>query len=246
MYKKVRRMLIVMLVLILVFSFAGAVMAKGGPPEKVLEKIQVKQEAKTEIKEAREPREAKEAREEAKFQKLEQKIMIKGKELKFDVPPVIKEGRTLIPIRAIANGLGADVEWDSETKTITMSRDGITIILVLDSMEVTVINAEGDEDNFVLEVPAQLISNRTFVPLRFISQALGNRVDYSLENGIIIGEGEGEEGEVDEGLEGDEGAPEDDLDTEEDDEEVDDDEDEESTDDGEDDEEEDEEEITEE
>lgn len=127
-----------------------------------------------------------------KARKVEERLTVKGRNLNFDVPPVIKDGRTLIPVRAISEGLGAKVEWDAATKTITISRGDVTIKLVLGEQEMEV-----NGQIIVLDVPAQAISNRTFVPLRFISVALGEKVAYDDETGdIAIGEEEAaEEGE---------------------------------------------------
>lgn len=119
---------------------------------------------------------------------MEEKVYIQGRKIKFDAPPVIKDNRTLIPVRAITEGLGATVDWDSATKTVTISRDDTVIELTLGSYEV-IVNGEV----YTLDVPAQLKSNRTFVPLRFVSQILNEQVDYNEDTGEIdIGLGDGE------------------------------------------------------
>lgn len=134
---------------------------------------------------------ANEAKNQGQAKKLEERIKVRGMNLKFDVPPVIKEGRTLIPVRAIMNGLGAEVAWNAETKLVTISRDDKVIVLDLEKGEATV-NGEAVE----LDVPAQIISNRTFVPLRFIAQTLGDKVDYDEASGEInIGDEDTEEDE---------------------------------------------------
>ncbi|OEF97490.1 stalk domain-containing protein [Desulfuribacillus alkaliarsenatis] len=111
---------------------------------------------------------------------VQERLFIKGKTLKYDVPPVIREGRTLVPVRAITEGLGAEVQWDQELKKITITKDGKEIILFLDSAEV-IVNGEA----YQLEVPAQLTNNRTLVPLRFVSEILGESVDYEDQTGDI-------------------------------------------------------------
>ncbi|KYH30853.1 copper amine oxidase N-terminal domain-containing protein [Neomoorella mulderi] len=85
---------------------------------------------------------------------------------RFNVPPVIKSSHTLIPVRAITEGLGATVNWDEATIAVTITKNGVTVVLILGSTEVTVNGAKMN-----LDVPALLISNRTFVPLRFLSAA---------------------------------------------------------------------------
>lgn len=108
--------------------------------------------------------------------KMKVHVRLHGQEVQWPVPPVIKEGRTLVPVRALCNGLGATVDWDPETSTITITKGDTVIKLALDSRVFT-INGEVQE----LDVPAQLISNSTFVPLRFVSQALRQQVNYQPE-----------------------------------------------------------------
>jgi hypothetical protein len=131
--------------------------------------------------------------------KLEERIRVRGRYLKYDVPPVIKEGRTLIPVRAIMNGLGAKVDWDKEKKIVTVTRDEKVIILKLDSEEVLV-----NGKTVIIDCPARVMCNRTFVPLRFISQTLGEKVDYDEDTGEIdVGEEEENEEDVDEDVDED-------------------------------------------
>jgi hypothetical protein len=112
---------------------------------------------------------------------LERKqLLVHGKELISDLPPVIKDGRTLIPVRAVVMGLGADIEWDEEERTVTVTKGDVVVVIYLDEYKYEV---NGEE--LVLDVPAQLLGNRTFVPLRFLAEALGERVGYNKENGMI-------------------------------------------------------------
>lgn len=113
------------------------------------------------------------------------KVRFRGREVKWDAPPVIKEGRTLVPVRALSEGLGADVNWDANTKTVTIAKDDTVIVLKLDSSVITVNGKE-----MTLDVPAQLVSNRTFVPIRFITEALNQKVIYNEESNEVDIEGE--------------------------------------------------------
>lgn len=56
-------------------------------------------------------------------------ITLDGRNLSFDVPPQIINERTMVPLRAIFEALGADVDWDQATQTVTSSKDDITIRL---------------------------------------------------------------------------------------------------------------------
>lgn len=102
------------------------------------------------------------------------KIFIDGKEISTDQPPVIQNNRTLVPMRAIFEGLQATVNYDAKTKKITAKRSDTTIVLTLGSKTATINNK-----SVQLEVPAQALNNRTLVPLRFVGEALGDEVHYN-------------------------------------------------------------------
>lgn len=117
------------------------------------------------------------------------KILINKKAVKFDVPPVIKEGRTLIPVRAITEGMGAKVEWDAVKSIVTItSPDGLIIIKLYlaeeDDGKITV-----TQDNVTTVVTTDvrpgIINNRTFVPLRFIAEVFGRHIGYDDDTGQI-------------------------------------------------------------
>jgi len=115
---------------------------------------------------------------------------VKGQHPVFDVPPVIKSGRTLIPVRAIMNGLGAEkVEWNGDEQKVTIIKGDKTIVIYLNSQEVLV-----NDEAVTIDVPAGMIANRVFVPLRFIAQTLGDKVEYDAETGdVTIGDENEEE-----------------------------------------------------
>ncbi len=100
-------------------------------------------------------------------------IVFDGRTVASDVPPVIQRGTTMVPMRVIFEVLGADVEWDSSTQTITAKKAANTIRLTLGSRTATV-----NGRTVSLAEPANLINNRTMVPIRFVSEALGARVEW--------------------------------------------------------------------
>lgn len=109
-------------------------------------------------------------------------IFVKDKDVKFDVPPVIKEGRTLIPLRAIAQSTGAIVQWNSETKEVTITKE---------NPETNISFKIGDDfitingTKTMLDVPAQNLKSRTVVPLRFIVENLALKVNWDAETKTI-------------------------------------------------------------
>lgn len=129
--------------------------------------------------------------------------------MKFDTPPVIKYGRTLIPVRAISEGLGADVKWNGEDKKVIITKDDVEIILNLEDGKAYV-NGEEKE----IDVPAEIMSNRTIVPLRFIAENLGLDVDYDKETETIELEESTEDGTDEEDEIATEGSTEDKSDEE--------------------------------
>ncbi|MBU5426214.1 copper amine oxidase N-terminal domain-containing protein [Tissierella pigra] len=108
------------------------------------------------------------------------KVLLEGQELKFDVPPQIIEGRTLLPLRAIFEALGLEVGWDDATRIITGVAEGKEIILELDSKEVKVNGVDK-----TLDVPAKAINGRTLVPVRFIAESLDMNVVWNQESKTV-------------------------------------------------------------
>lgn len=97
-----------------------------------------------------------------------------------NVAPYLAEGnRTLVPLRFIAETFGAEVDWDDATKTVTIKADDKEIKMVADELEYT-INGESK----YLDVPATITQDRTFVPIRMVSENLGKEVFWY--NGLII------------------------------------------------------------
>lgn len=99
-------------------------------------------------------------------------VILDGKQLSFDVPPTIENGRTLVPLRAIFEALGAEVQWDGATQTVTATKGGTTIKLTVGGQ------AYKNGQPVTLDVPAKIINGRTLVPLRFVSEALGASVKW--------------------------------------------------------------------
>jgi hypothetical protein len=101
-------------------------------------------------------------------------VILKGKVISFDQPPIIIDGRTLVPLRAIFEALGATVDWNGKTQTVTSTRENISVSLTINSKIMT---KNGKE--ITLDVPAQLISDRTLVPVRAIAEAFNCNVNWN-------------------------------------------------------------------
>ena len=98
-------------------------------------------------------------------------VYIDNRPLYLEDRPIIQTERTLASMRGFFEALGAVVGWEPDTRTAVGSRGGITVRVPIDSMAPTV-NGEVR----TISVPAQIINGRTYIPLRFVSEALGDEV----------------------------------------------------------------------
>lgn len=100
-------------------------------------------------------------------------VVLDGRQIIFDVKPTIKSGTTLVPVRAISQALGAMIEWDEDTRTVTIKKDNTIINISIDSKTMYV-----DSNTVTLNHPAVIIGGRTLVPVRAISEAFGCLVGW--------------------------------------------------------------------
>ncbi len=102
------------------------------------------------------------------------------------VPPRIIDGRTLVPIRVISEYLGWHVEWFSETRQVLITKtedqaveEGF-LLLTIDDTEAIV-----DGEPVPLDVPPTIFSDRTLVPVRFVAESFGSKVDWDDERRLV-------------------------------------------------------------
>lgn len=93
--------------------------------------------------------------------------------IETDTPPTIVDGRTLVPVRAIFEAVGATVTWDGDTRTAVGIHGDVTVAIQIDN-STAYVNGEPR----TLDVPAKIINGRTMVPARFISEAMGCDVTW--------------------------------------------------------------------
>lgn len=104
-------------------------------------------------------------------------VFVDGNAVVFDVQPVIINDRTMIPIRKLANAIGIsdnNVMYDDVTRRAVFINGAQTVILTIDNAA-----AQVNGENVMLDSPATIVSDRTLVPLRFISETFGYTVDYN-------------------------------------------------------------------
>lgn len=100
-------------------------------------------------------------------------LFVDGKKLEPDVPPVIVDSRTMVPLRTIFEALDSDVQWNANTRTATATKGTNTVSITIDNTT-AYINGKAN----TLDVPAKLIDGRTMVPVRFVSEALDANVQW--------------------------------------------------------------------
>lgn len=96
-----------------------------------------------------------------------------NKAIVFDVLPVLENGRMLVPVRDILEPLGASFDWDSKEGMVKAVK-GSTVVKLKINSKVAYVNGK----EVALETPAKITKGRTMVPLRFISESLGYKVDW--------------------------------------------------------------------
>lgn len=105
-------------------------------------------------------------------------IFIDGKYIRSDAPAVITNGRTTIPIRAVAEALGAEVGWEEATRQVTLTRAGTAIIMTIDSTTALVNNEPIEMD----VTPYISSGGRTMIPVRYVAEFFGQKVDWDGDN----------------------------------------------------------------
>ena len=108
------------------------------------------------------------------------KVLVGGKKIDFDVNPQIINERTMVPLRAIFEALGASVEWYGETRTVVSTKGGTTIKLTIDDATMYV-----NDVPVTLDSPACIVDDRTLVPVRAISEAFKLKVDWLGEHRLV-------------------------------------------------------------
>ena len=112
----------------------------------------------------------------------EVKLVINGERIEALPTPILKNGRTLVPVRLISETLGAVVTWQAETKTVLIIKGDRTVKVRLDNR---LVEYQEGNDFGLSDVPPRIFDNRTFVPLRLVSNALGVSVSWNGANRTV-------------------------------------------------------------
>lgn len=110
------------------------------------------------------------------------KVLFNNQPVDFDAKPYEKDGRTLVPFRKILEAFGTEVSWDESQQIISATKRDAEIYL-----KIGVNYAYVNGSKVQLDVPPEITEDRTFVPLRFISENMGAEVNWdALSNTVGI------------------------------------------------------------
>ncbi|MFH5187461.1 stalk domain-containing protein [Paenibacillus sp. TAB 01] len=109
-----------------------------------------------------------------------QQLVSKDFQVVLDTPPILLDGRAYVPVRALSESLGASVDWDPERLAVTVSSEEGTAECTVGSTTAYVDGAAAE-----LDAPPVLIAGYTYVPLRFIGEAIGLQIQWYEAAGTI-------------------------------------------------------------
>jgi len=115
-------------------------------------------------------------------------VTIDGVAVDFEgQPPIIVDGRTLVPVRGVFEQLGFDVDWDQDAQMAILTRDDFVVRIIIGEptfgIDDYVREASG---NVELDVPAQIIGDRTLLPIRAVLESVGYYVDWDNATRTVI------------------------------------------------------------
>ena len=106
------------------------------------------------------------------------KIMINGKELKIPADYgktfFSTDGRTMVPGRAVAEGLGCKVDWDGSKQEVTITKENVKIVGHVNS---NILSVNGE--TVTMDTPLVAINGRVYLAIRFIAEPFGYKVGFS-------------------------------------------------------------------
>lgn len=111
-------------------------------------------------------------------------LQLNGEAVVSDQPAVIVNGRTMVPVRVVAEALGCEVKWDANTKTAVFVKDGVEASLTIGA---AVLNISDGNVTVPVEIdsPAVIINGRTMVPIRFLSDTFDCDVEWDGETKTV-------------------------------------------------------------
>ncbi|RKN85044.1 stalk domain-containing protein [Paenibacillus ginsengarvi] len=118
------------------------------------------------------------------------KVVYNTRLIEFDAQPELSNGRTMVPVRVIAEGLGFDVKFAEQAETgarsVSLSKGGTTIGLTIDKSELVKTVNGGSRLTKEIDAAPYIKDDRTFVPVRFFAEELGLDVEWNESTRTVI------------------------------------------------------------
>jgi hypothetical protein len=112
---------------------------------------------------------------------------VDGVPTELDAPAFIEDGRTFVPVRFLAEAVGAEADWepkDAAVETVYLTWEDMQIIIKIGEEALTVVK-DGEEEVVTFDGAARIVNGRTFLPFRAIGEAIGLEVDYGPKDGPV-------------------------------------------------------------
>ncbi|MCH5188604.1 MAG: hypothetical protein J1F63_09385 [Oscillospiraceae bacterium] len=113
-------------------------------------------------------------------------VVVGGEEISFDQPPIIKDGRTLVPVRGVFEALGCTVSWSEANQQVTVVNGDEEISFRLGSGRYEKLKNGQAESEGQFDVAPQAVNGRTLIPVRDISEAFGFDVEWNEDTGTVV------------------------------------------------------------
>jgi hypothetical protein len=113
-------------------------------------------------------------------QKYPVSLQVDGQKIQSDVSPVILQDRTLIPVRAVFEDMGATVTWDKIKRQARITTEDSVVVLTIGSNK-AVVNGK----TRYLDVPSLIVSDRTLIPVRFVGEQLGFDIGWKSKSRTV-------------------------------------------------------------
>jgi len=106
------------------------------------------------------------------------RLLVDNNDITAAAAPVIQNGRTLVPVRFVSEELNAQVDWNGQDRTVRITKGARSVLLRIDSHLIEYVDQDQDITYNLCDVAPQIINERTFVPLRLVSNALGAGIKW--------------------------------------------------------------------
>lgn len=117
------------------------------------------------------------------------KVILNGKEIEFDQPPIIVNNRVMVPIRAVAEAMGDEVKWNGKLNSAMVIHSDRIVEIQTNDTKIEIYRDPTDIKTwsfYTCDVPAQIIGNRTLTPVRAIAECLGANVSWDGSTRTVI------------------------------------------------------------